>query len=715
MTIRLLQYIFHPQSTRRETKDTEKTSCRFVTFVDQNLASTSSIALRLTLFASLLLTACASAAPTAILATATPAPVGISIEALTDQAPPGPFGSATPPLLSAPGTAMAPLPTATPDAFKSLTVCLPAEPHSLYEYAPGTRESSLARAAVLEALRDGPIDHLAFDYQPVILEKLPSLKDGDAFITPAKARAGDTMVDANGGIMALANGVHYFDAGGVEQVYSGGTVELMQMTVTFRLRDGLQWEDGVPLTIDDALFAWEIANHPDNFAADRYLANRMFAPLVIDSRTVQWTYLPGFKDTLFYTRFPAPLPRHLYGQLTPAQLAADASVNRRPLSFGPFVMAEWVAGDHITLTKNPKYFRAAEGLPHLDQLIFRFVADPQKMIEQAKGGQCDLAVAAQGSAQESIFLPHLNAIAQAEASGSLKSYSANSAAYEHLDFNINPVEGYNGLAGSNLFQDARVRQAFAHCMDRRALIDTLLKGRGDLPAAYVPPNHPYFDPSGITLYLFDPARGKALLDEAGWKDTDGDGLLDKKGRALSLDYFFGPAGNTLRQSIAAILQTQLRQNCGIEIKLVEESGDALFGDFSSGALFGRRFDLAQFAWVGGGDSPPCGLYTRSEWTGLGDGQPDQYGLVGYPSGGNNAGYINPDFDNLCLRALGSLDAAEKKSLHSAAMRLFSQDAPSILLFFKPKIALARPNVFGFRLDSTQDTDLWNVEALDVTP
>lgn len=664
-------------------------------------------------FLAVLLSACRPDTAAVVIITATLAPVGVSVGPITNEAPIAPFDTPTPPF--SPLTHF-PTPSPLPPSFKSLTICLPAEPNSLYEYGGGGRESALARAAVLEALRDGPIDHRNFDYQPVILDKLPDIKDGDAAVNAATVKSGETMVDSTGRITALANGVRYFDPDGVERQYDGQarSVDMMQMTLTFRLRDGLEWEDGAPLTADDVLFAWQIAKSPDTFAADHYLTDRALDPVVIDPRTIQWAYLPGFKDTLYYTRFPVPYPRHLYGQLTPAQMAADGSVNRRPLSFGPFKIETWVEGDHIRLSKNPNYFRAAEGLPHLDQLIFRFVADPGQMIAQIRSGMCDIGAAAQGSAQDSFFLSQLDAIAQAETQGWLRSQYVSGTTYEHLDFNISPVEEYNGLAGTNLFQDVRVRQAFAYCIDRRALIDDLLGGRGDLPPAYVPASHPMLDPGGIQLYVFDPARGRALLQEAGWEDRNGDGILDRKGRALSLDYAFGPTGNTLRRAIAAALQAQLRRNCGIEIKPVELGRDALFGDFPDGVLFGRQFDLAQFAWLGG-DEPPCGLYTRAQWTGLGDGQQDQYGLFGYPGGSNDVGYINPDFDSYCLKALGALDLAEKRAFHREAMELFSEDVPSIILFFKPKIALARPNVFGFRLDPTQDTDLWNVEAFDVVP
>ncbi|HLF02456.1 MAG TPA: peptide ABC transporter substrate-binding protein, partial [Anaerolineales bacterium] len=658
-----------------------------------------------------LLTSCTSATPTPIYVTATPAPVGVSVGSVTSNAPLAPFVTETPPILPFSGTIAAPVVTPTIKPTKTLDVCLPTEPQSLYEYSGGEREAIWARKVVLEGLRDGPIDHRNFEYQPVILDKLPSLKDGDAVILSAQVREGEIIVDASGNLTTLGKDVHYFDATGSEQVHTRGAATVMQMSVQFRLRDGLKWEDGAPLTADDLLFGWQIAKDPANTVSDHYLANRALDPAAIDSRTLQLTFLPGFKDPLYYTRLPLPFPRHLYGQLAPAQLAADVNVTRRPLSYGPFVMQEWAAGSHITLAKNPNYFRAAEGLPHLDQISFRFTPDTAQMIEWVRNGVCDVGL----SSQDTFFSAQLELLGQASTQGVFTVQHVSSTTYEHLDFNISPVDGYGGLANSRMFEDVRVRQAFAYCLNRKELIDVLLRGRGDVPSAYVPAAHPYFDPIGLDRYPFDAAKGKALLQEAGWIDSNGDGVLDRRGRKLSLDYAFGPTGNTLRETIAALASAQFKENCGIEAKPRAQSRADFFGDFPDGVLFGRQYDLAQFSWVGGETEPSCGLYTRGEWTGLGDGQPDKYGLAGYPGGGNNVGYINPTFDELCRRALDALDPVEKRSFHQQAMKLFAQETPSVILFFRPRLALVRPNVLGFLLDSTQDSGLWNVEMIDVIP
>ncbi len=665
---------------------------------------------RLVLFSMILLSACAPQTQTTAV---------VQFPDVTVQALPG--GPTLPSFAATATAAASPLapgsPTGTP-APKMLTVCMPYEPDSLYEYAnSGSRENILARAAVLEALRDGPIDHRTYDYQPIILQKLPGLADGDAALAAVTVRDGEQIVDSTGRLTTLTNGLRYFDPSGAEQVYdaNAGPVQALQMTVTFKLLPGLKWEDGAPLTTDDVLFAWEVLKSPDNQASNHFLTTRADDPTVVDDQTIRWTYLPGFKDTLFYTRFPSPLPRHAYGALTPAQMAADENVNRRPLSYGAFKMSEWAAGDHITLTRNPYYFRASEGLPYLDTLTYRFVADGGQMLAQLNSGACDVGIGTQGGAQTSIFDSQISALRQAQTQGTLAAQFAPGSTFEHLDFNISPAAGYGGIVGGGLFQDVRVRQAFAYCINREALVESLMYGRPEAKAlpVYVPADHPLYDATDIATYEFDPDKGRALLNEAGWADGNGDGVLDKGGKKLGLIYNHGPTGNTLRQSLAQLLKTQLKEDCGIDLTPQELKRDDLFGSFPDGALFGRRFDLGQFAWVADGE-PSCLLYTSREWTGAGDGKEDKYGITsGATEGANDVGYFNPAFDAACYKALEALDPDDRKYWHHEAMKIFSQDVPSLVLFVRLRIAVARPSVTGFVLDSTQDSELWNVEAMDV--
>jgi len=207
-----------------------------------------------------------------------------------------------------------PAPTGTPGPT-TLTVCQVGEPESLYLYG-----GSYAARNVLQAIYDGPIDHRAFDFQPVILEKLPTLEEGDAYFQTVTAQAGDRVVDVTGEVVTLQQGTQVFpdhacrDAANPECVvtFDGNTpIEMERMVVSWTLKDGVTWSDGEPVTADDSVYSYELACHPDT-PSSKYVCDRTFSYAAAGKRTVVWTGLPGFVDDLYATNFFSPLPRHLW-------------------------------------------------------------------------------------------------------------------------------------------------------------------------------------------------------------------------------------------------------------------------------------------------------------------------------------------------------------------------------------------------------------------
>jgi len=256
----------------------------------------------------------------------------------------------------------------TPPPPKEFTICQAEEPNTLFIYGSPSR----AARNVLEAIYDGPVDTPSYRFQPVILEKIPSLADGDVALRTVRVSAGavqvgegSKVVDINGLALDLLRGVTVFDAGGQKVTFEPGQVITMtQMVVTFTLRAGLTWADGQPLTAQDSRYSYELAGAFDTPSL-RLLRERTQRYDVVDERTVVWTGVPGYRDTLYVTNFYHPLPRHAWGQVTGGFLLSAEIAQRKPLGWGPFSVEEWVAGDHITLVRNPNYFRAAEGLPYL--------------------------------------------------------------------------------------------------------------------------------------------------------------------------------------------------------------------------------------------------------------------------------------------------------------------------------------------------------------
>jgi peptide/nickel transport system substrate-binding protein len=586
-------------------------------------------------------------------------------------------------------------PTATPAASSTpgvlsapeLTICLTDEPQSLYLYAP----PEAGRDDILAALYDGPIDNHDYTYQPVILTKLPSIADGDASVDNVIVTPGDMVVDALGRVITLTEGVQLPQIDGTTVIYQGtGPIAIPQMSAAFQIKPGINWSDGATLTVDDSVFSFELSQFSDSFSPRRDLIERTASYRDFATKVI-WTGLPGYLDPLYFTNFWTPLPRHWYGALAPGAIGDSPEVNRHPLGWGPFVLQDWVSGDHLTFERNPHYFRAAEGLPHFDRVTYRIIPDPAQILADLQAGKCDL------TPYSPKLDPLADALSKADAAGELRLQRVSGTTLEHLDFGIMPAEGYTRNVGNDFFQDPRVRQAFAHCLDRDALIP------GHYPAeildSYLPVAHPLHGLARDNPYPFDPARGRALFTQTGWTDSDGDGTLDKNGVPLRLTLASGPVGDPIREGLLQSIQSQLRTNCGVEIETRPLTRGELEGDWPDGLIFGRQFDLAEFGWEV--DSlPPCELFTT-----------DQIPDEANPAGANDTGYSNSVFDLACHQALTTFEPPTAAQLHAQAQRLFAQDLPMLPLFLRAKLAAARPGVSGFVLDPTSSSGLWNIESL----
>lgn len=264
--------------------------------------------------------------------------------------PPSPSPSATnsPILQSSPPPPTATVVFTTPE----INICLSAEPQTLYRLAA----PELGREHILTALEDegllGP----------------PSLR-----VETVTVRAGDKVVDGLGRVQAATPGIVLtVQQGEVRVLEEAQAWQLPQMVVRFTLRPGLQWSDGAPLTAADFVLGFETARSADSFDARRIANERTASFRAVSESELEWAGLPGYITSDYAANLWPPLPMHLYANQTAAEIAANEAANRAPLSYGPFRLAEWRASEFIRLERNPFYWRAAEGLPYLQSVLYRF-------------------------------------------------------------------------------------------------------------------------------------------------------------------------------------------------------------------------------------------------------------------------------------------------------------------------------------------------------
>ncbi|HLE15000.1 MAG TPA: ABC transporter substrate-binding protein, partial [Anaerolineales bacterium] len=426
--------------------------------------------------------------------------------------------------------------------------------------------------------------------------------------------------------------------------------------------------------------------------------------LALDEITLEWRGLPGYRESLYQDNFFTPLPEHAWGQLSAAELLSAEVSTRKPIGWGAYLIEEWTPGDHITLAVNPRYFRQAEGLPRFERLVYRFVNDASEGLQALLAGECDLLdemAWSMAPVQELVALQN---------QGSLKIEYEPGVAWEQVAFGVQPGDP----ARLNLFALPETRQAVALCLDRQRIAESLYGDRAEVLHTYVSSSHSLFNPE-VRQYSYDPQAAAALLDSIGWLDSDGDPLTPRVATGVlglpdgtSFEFTYLTLPDEGRARAAEIAQADLAA-CGLQANPVFVERDELFAPGPQGPVFGRQFDLAQFAWVSSLE-PPCNLYTSAEIPGPYPEFPKGWG------GGNASGYSSAEFDQACQSARGEFwDQPGYAQAQQQAQLVFSQDLPALPLYAHLGLVVSRPDFCGLSLDSSAQSALWSLEVFDYGP
>lgn len=338
--------------------------------------------------------------------------------------------------------------------------------------------------------------------------------------------------------------------------------------LTLNLRDNIVWSDGAPITSADFQFTWEMITNPANTVASTYPYDLITSLETPDERTV----VVGFDEPFVpwtATLFTFVLPQHVLGPVFEAEGTIDnAAWNLAPtVGAGPFVFSEWESGSFARFVRNDNYY----GEPaRLDEIFIRFVPDDASQVAALQTGDGDL--------------------------GTFIAYSDIPTLQEANVDVVTAFSGYNegwffylGEDGHPALQDPNVRQAIAMGFDRFALNQDLLLGLTQ-PAATFWDNTPYADP-GVEAWPYDPDQARALLDAAGWVDTNGDGIRDKDGVELVLVH--GTTNREIRQDTQAVAQQQLAE-IGVGLELQSYAADVYFASYSEGGPCGNgQLDICE--------------------------------------------------------------------------------------------------------------------------
>ena len=300
---------------------------------------------------------------------------------------------------------------------------------------------------------------------------------------------------------------------------------------------------------------------------------------------------------------------------------------------------------------------------------------------------------------------------QMENDGQAELLTAQTNTMEWLGIGIVPASYDNGFSlkddRPDFFGDPRMRQAIALCSDRQQVVDTVLFGLSQVPDSYLPRDHPLHN-GNVETYAFDPAEGNKILEQIGWRDHDQNPSTPRQstsvtnipnGTPLLLNYVTSSA--TQRRQVAEILTGSLA-GCGIGLNVTYLSASDLYLQGPDGPLFGRHFDLAEYAIGVNSIEPQCSWFTSAQ----------------IPTAANNwigtniSGYKNQTFDTACSSALQALPEDPAYTAHQEAQAIFASELPSIPLYQRLRIAATRANFCGFKLEPFSTYALTDLESFD---
>ncbi len=431
-----------------------------------------------------------------------------------------------------------------------------------------------------------------------------------------------------------------------------GGISADGLTYTFKLRQGIKWHDGQPLTARDIAFTYETVTKKDLGSGRTGEASaRIDSVATPDASTVV------IKLKKVIANF---LTLNMYG-IVPEHILKDVPVDRiksHPFSVGdpkatigtgPFKFQEFVRDDHLTLVKNREYFR---GEPALDEYIFKVVKDSNVVVTQLKSGEADYGAITETFYDELGRLPNLR----------VDAYDLFS--FDLILFQLDPAK-------TTLFQDKRVRQGLAYALDREGMVKAIRFGRGQVAHGTMPPPSWAYAPDRITIkYTYDPRKAEQLLDEAGW--TKGaDGVRARGGQQMRFDLWL-QAGRKDHEQFATAMQQQWKQ-IGVEANLKAEERTS----FLTRIIETHDLDMSlnNFSYTVDPDQ-------STAW------KTNAYVNVGR--------YSNPRVDALLDQALSELDQDKRKELYLEMQNILADELPALLLDFPQGLQVVNKRVHNLR-------------------
>jgi len=422
------------------------------------------------------------------------------------------------------------------------------------------------------------------------------------------------------------------------------------LTIEYKLKDGITFSDGKPLTSEDARFTYDTIMDPKNKIITRTGWEDIEKFETPDKQTVRFTfkkdktYAPWM--TLLGGSETQILPKHVYDGKDFNKVA-----NNDIVGSGPFKLKEWKKGQSLTLESNDNYW---DKKPAFKEITFRFIPDTNTLNTSLQSGEVDFI----SPPVDSGLIEKLNGY------DGVKVETKAGTVWEHIAFN---TEKINNL---------KMRQAIAYGIDRKQVVEQLLKGQvKPLESVLVPDQKPYYTPAWDT-YTHDPAKAKQLAKEA-------------KSEGAKMEITFSTTSdNKLRETLQLIVQQQLK-DIGITVTIKNTAAETFFGKWTPQGTF----EMGEWAWLANPDPTVTSLFASDQVA---------------PKGQNYYRYKNEQATKLMKESDQELDVNKRADLLKQVQDLMVKDLPLIPMYQRPVIQAYKENLTGPEVNPTLAGPFWNI-------
>ena len=436
---------------------------------------------------------------------------------------------------------------------------------------------------------------------------------------------------------------------------------------TFQMRDGATWHDGKPVVADDVVYT--VALLQDRAYVGPYSdAFRGVKVEAVDDRIVRFTLPDAYGPFAASTTVPL-LPSHLLSRVDYDELPRVA-FNQRPIGTGPFRVVE-VDQRQTVLARNDSFYRTRPDRtrPYLDRLILRSYPDTSQALTALARGEIDgVGGLSTGDAERARGLKNVT----------LYSFGTND--FTALFLNVRPDKV--------TFRDRTVRQAMVRAIDRGKILQVAVDGRGLVADEFVPESS-WAYVRDVTRYEFSHSEARTMLDDADWKDHDGDGVRDRGG--VKLAFAITTSNEPARIAAAGqIAEDLVAIGMSVEIKTMS------FSDLIENAARERTYDALLIGVSVSGDPDPYSFFHSSE--------------IKDP-GHNFSGYTTLALDRSLEAARRTTDQGKRRELYTSVFQTIATDVPVVFLYFSDYLYAQSRLVQGLKIAPISDPRerFWNAE------